>query len=90
MEKMGVTLGARAKDLKSKIEDHQDLRSVQIKQIVEDVGLTSTRFEAYHCKAVRILGAQRYMDLADMARKGKNPYTLMSWLLKEEMNAKAT
>lgn len=63
----------------------QELSSVQIKHLVESIGLAQDGWLPYHCKGVRELGASKYLELADMARKGKNPYTLMSWLLKQEL-----
>lgn len=74
-------------DLRSKIEDvKQDLRSYEIKTLVEKAGLANDKFKPYHCKCVKDLGPTKYLALADMANKAKNPAMLMSWLLKQELS----
>jgi hypothetical protein len=63
----------------------QELSSYEIKRLVEKIGLAQAGWLPYHCKSVKTLGAIRYVELADMASKGTNPYTLMSYLLKQEL-----
>ena len=43
-------------------------------------------FTPWYCKCYKILGEQKFQAICSMAREGKNPKALFSWLLKQEMN----
>ena len=52
--------------------------------IVEGVG--NKKWIAWYCKAYKQLGEETLMRLVSMAKTGKNPSTLFSYLLKQEMD----
>lgn len=51
--------------------------------IVELVEFHNPKFKAWYCSQVYRLGAQRFLEIAGVAKTGKNPQTLFSWLLKQ-------
>lgn len=57
---------------------------LKARKLVKDTDLCNPQFMAYHIGFVRRYGPQTYVDLAEVAREGKDPSKLMSWLLKEE------
>lgn len=64
---------------------NSDLSSGEVNTIIRSTNLVQQQWFPYHAKAVRKLGAQRYLDLADDSKLGSDPRTLFSWLLKEEL-----
>lgn len=62
-----------------------ELTNLQVRNIVESVDIVDPSWLEWHCKAVKRLGATPYLQLADMAKKGSNPKTLFSWLIKQEL-----
>jgi hypothetical protein len=50
--------------------------------------LTNPTFRAWYCKAIYAMGCQAFLDLADEARKGRQPTKLFSSLLKARMGGK--
>lgn len=86
MEKPDFQNYLEVKHLTSKKENvNQHLTSWEIKELVETVPFVAEQWLPYHCKAVKRIGASKYLALADMARKGKHPASLFSFLLKQEM-----
>lgn len=47
--------------------------------------LVNDSFKAWYCAAFWKLGGAKVTDVAEQARKGKNPRRLFSWLLKQEL-----
>jgi hypothetical protein len=66
---------------------------IQERALVIADGLTSTEkpndMTAWYCKAYKILGEGKYTAIAQAARK-ENSKKLFGWLLKQELNKKAT
>lgn len=60
---------------------------LKARKLVKDADLCNPQFMAYHVGFIRRYGPQTYFDLAEVAREGKDPARLMSWLLKEENHA---
>lgn len=71
---------AKAEDL------NPDLDLGVKRRIVKSTGLVSRQWIPWHCSAIAILGPQTYIDIADEAKRGKDPHTLFSWLLKQELS----
>jgi len=42
-----------------------------------------------HAKLIYLIGMSEYCDLADTARKGKNPKALMGWLVNKNLNGRS-
>lgn len=47
--------------------------------------VTNPQFRAWYCKAIYSLGCQAFLDVADEARKGREPARLFSRLLKAKL-----
>ena len=66
---------------------------IQERALVIADGLTSTEkpndMTAWYCKAYKTLGEGKYTAIAQAARK-ENSKKLFGWLLKQELNKKAT
>lgn len=71
---------AKARDLNLDL----DLRVKR--RIVKSTGLVSRQWIHWHCNAIAQLGPQTYTDIAGEAKKGKDPNTLFSWLLKQALS----
>lgn len=69
-------------DLNSQI---LDLSSLDVNKIIQATGLVAHQWRAYHFKAIKALGPTKYLDLAELAKGGKNPQTLFSYLIKQEL-----
>ncbi len=63
------------------------LSNLDIKQRVLIIGgsLIAKEWVAWHCKAYKRLGEDKYTALVSMAKDGKNPTTLFGWLIKQEL-----
>jgi hypothetical protein len=57
---------------------------LDIRRTIKSVEFHNPQFEQWYGKILRTIGPTRFLELADIARKGKNPQTLFSWLLKRE------
>jgi hypothetical protein len=68
--------------LKSK---NLELTNLQVRKVVEDANMFDPKWLEWHCKAVKRLGPTAYLQLADMAKTGRQPATLFTWLLKQEL-----
>jgi hypothetical protein len=79
---------------KEKLGTRNELTSleVQIRALEIARGLTNTiephDMTEWYCRAYRLLGEGRYTLAAQMARKGRTPKNLFSWILKQEMDKK--
>lgn len=50
--------------------------------------VTSPEFRAWYCKAIYRLGCQKFSDLAEQARRGKQPARYFSSLLKAQLGGR--
>lgn len=62
-----------------------ELSSWEIKKIISSTELVVLKWYPWHAKAMRKLGPDKYLELADMAKQGAEPQTLFSWLIREEL-----
>lgn len=83
MEKITPTASTKYLTLNSKQEV---LSTLQVCKVVESITFVNPQFKAWYCKAVKQLGPTKFLDLAAVAEAGRNPQTLFSWLLKQEMS----
>jgi len=80
---------------KLELETRNELTSldIQIRALEIARGLTSlvepNDMTAWYCQAYKSIGEGKYTMIAGMARKGKTPKNLFSWLLKQEMSKRA-
>lgn len=98
MKKISEVLSTKSEVLNSKVLSTKNLEkrltNLEVRVRVLEIGgeLLSTEmpfnFIPWYCKCYKILGESRFMAIASMARDGRNPKTLFSWLLKQELNNK--
>jgi hypothetical protein len=63
-----------------------ELSTWEINKIIASTELVVQKWYPWHAKCVRKLGANKYLDLAEMAKSGSDPQPLFAWLLKQELS----
>ena len=68
----------------------KQLTIVEVNKVFESLlpDLATLEFKAWYCKVIYKLRPPKVLELADAARKGKEPRKLFSALIKGEMGAK--
>ena len=80
-------LSTKNEELKTESQSTKYLSNLDIKQRVLVIGgnLVADEWVAWHCKAYKVLGENKYEALVSMAKDGSNPKTLFGWLIKQEL-----
>jgi hypothetical protein len=91
MDKISATdFSDRYKPKPVKEVSHQQLTIVEVNSVFETLlpDLATVEFKAWCCGAIYKLRPPKILELADMARKGKEPRKLFSALIKGELKSR--
>jgi len=86
MNSFSQVLSTKNEELKTK-QSTKYLSNLDIKERVTYLSgeLVSEKWIPWYCKAFKVVGEHKYAAIVSMAKQGKDPRTLLGWLLKQEM-----